>query len=462
MALVSFASFRHFRSELFFIVLCLLTWLTLFQCIEGARMLPASVLLLFACGAGIASMISLKLFGAPSPIRLTPRRSDFLAVLIAFSLGGLVQHFLIGSLLGVAVCTLIDILTWSPILAAVTFGMYYAGMHAAHVLGHRRKVVLDLLPGEDLELRGELRQQGMESCFVFLSRAGLGQSMLRGRGGEIELIVISRAALQEFHCDALLLRAHLEGIPIVDIQSLLADLTGRVSLASSDFWGYLTAATPQTPLLRVFWRAKILTEPLVALLLGAALLPVLLMIAVLVKFSGRGPVLYRQVRTGYLGRNFTMLKFRSMREDAESGGPQWSSPDDSRVTTVGYWLRRTRLDELPQLWNVLRGEMSFFGPRPERPEIYHHLKREIPLFSVRTVVRPGITGWAQVCAGYAASVDQSRRKLEYDLYYIQHMSPRLDFIIFIKTITLLFFGNSVAERARSPREANRIAELSVS
>jgi lipopolysaccharide/colanic/teichoic acid biosynthesis glycosyltransferase len=171
------------------------------------------------------------------------------------------------------------------------------------------------------------------------------------------------------------------------------------------------------------------------------LLPVFLVIASLIKLTSKGPIFYKQIRTGYLGKTFTLIKFRSMFTDSEINGPQWCTDNDCRITPLGKFLRKTRLDEFPQLLNVLKGEMSFFGPRPERPEIYNELKKEIPLFSLRTIVRPGITGWAQVCAGYAASVQESRLKLEYDLYYIQHMSPRLDLIILVKTLEVALFGS---------------------
>jgi len=135
--------------------------------------------------------------------------------------------------------------------------------------------------------------------------------------------------------------------------------------------------------------------------------------------------------------------------DAEANGLRWASDNDDRTTKLGRFMRRTRLDELPQLWNVIRGEMSFCGPRPERPEIYQALAREIPLFPLRTLVRPGITGWAQVYAGYAASVAESALKLEYDLFYIQNISPRLDLIVLIKTIAVALCGDARAPLERS-------------
>jgi lipopolysaccharide/colanic/teichoic acid biosynthesis glycosyltransferase len=226
-------------------------------------------------------------------------------------------------------------------------------------------------------------------------------------------------------------------------------LTGRISLTRTDLWSYLQEATPQTPLLRMYSQFKAIIEPLFAVVLGVVFAPVMLALAVVIKMSSPGPIFYRQMRTGYLGRNFLLYKFRSMRADAEANGPQWASSNDDRVTPVGKFMRKTRLDELPQLWNVFKGEMSFFGPRPERPEIYQRLKKEIPLFSMRTIVRPGITGWAQVCAGYAATIEQSFDKLEYDLFYIAHMSLRLDLIVLVKTVQVALFGSEAEKRNSS-------------
>ena len=148
--------------------------------------------------------------------------------------------------------------------------------------------------------------------------------------------------------------------------------------------------------------------------------PILLLLAMFVKADSRGPAIYRQLRLGLHGKPFTLLKFRSMRIDAEASGPVWASQRDPRVTRVGRFLRATRLDELPQLWNVLKGDMALIGPRPERPHFVETLAAEIPHFRARMLVKPGLTGWAQVNFRYGASVDDARVKLSYDLYYVRH------------------------------------------
>ena len=173
---------------------------------------------------------------------------------------------------------------------------------------------------------------------------------------------------------------------------------------------------------------------LIAGVAAVVLAPLMLAIAIAVKVTSKGPVLYRQTRVGRGGRTFTLYKFRSMREDAEAAsGAVWASKDDPRVTPVGRWLRRLRLDELPQFFNVLRGEMSIVGPRPERPEFVARLSETIPFYPQRHCVRPGITGWAQINHKYGDSIEDAELKLEYDLYYIKNMSPAFDFFIMLHT-----------------------------
>ena len=187
-------------------------------------------------------------------------------------------------------------------------------------------------------------------------------------------------------------------------------------------------------------RIKRLTDILLALKLLVLTLPVMAVVAVLVRLESRGPAIFRQARTGLGGREFEILKFRSMTHDAERDGPQWATSADPRVTRLGRILRQLRIDELPQLVNVLKGEMSFIGPRPERPVFNATLEREIPLYNLRHLVRPGITGWAQVMYPYGASVADAREKLQYDLYYIKNYSVLLDIGIVFKTLRVVLLG----------------------
>jgi lipopolysaccharide/colanic/teichoic acid biosynthesis glycosyltransferase len=181
-----------------------------------------------------------------------------------------------------------------------------------------------------------------------------------------------------------------------------------------------------------------MTFAMVLLLLTS---PLLAAIAIAIRIDTKGPIFFRQVRTGLHGRTFVMYKFRSMRDDAEgAAGPVWAAEWDDRVTRVGRLLRIARFDELPQAFNVLKGEMSMVGPRPERPCFVGQLEREIPFYNLRHYLKPGITGWAQVMYRYGASVEDSYEKLQYDFYYAKHQSFRCDAAILLKTVSIVLFG----------------------
>jgi sugar transferase (PEP-CTERM system associated) len=168
--------------------------------------------------------------------------------------------------------------------------------------------------------------------------------------------------------------------------------------------------------------------------------PFILILSLLIKIDSRGPVFYRQERVGKDGKIFNLFKFRSMADHAETNGPVWAEEDDKRITRVGHWLRKWRLDEIPQMFNVLKGDMSFVGPRPERPNFVEELRKEIPFYDQRLTVKPGITGWAQIKYRYGASREDSQEKLNYDLYYIKNMSIPFDLIIIFETIKVVLFG----------------------
>jgi lipopolysaccharide/colanic/teichoic acid biosynthesis glycosyltransferase len=188
--------------------------------------------------------------------------------------------------------------------------------------------------------------------------------------------------------------------------------------------------TPQKQLKRY-------ADVMVSLVLLLISSPLLLLACALVKLQDGGSVIYRQQRSGLLGQSFNVFKIRTMRSDAERHGAQWAQPNDQRITPVGYWLRRTRLDELPQLINVLRGEMSLIGPRPERPDVELTLEAEIPNYCLRHWMRPGLSGWAQVNMPYASSVADSELKLSYDLFYLRNASIWLDLLILFKTVKIV-------------------------
>ena len=187
-------------------------------------------------------------------------------------------------------------------------------------------------------------------------------------------------------------------------------------------------------------RVKRLLDILMAVVIGTICLPLMLIAAVIVKLGSKGPVLFVQERIGELNRPFDMYKFRSMAQDAEKDGPQWAQKNDARITRFGKFMRLTRIDELPQLWNVIRGDMSFVGPRPEREFFIKQLEKEIPYYNLRHTVKPGLTGWAQIMYQYGSTIDDSYIKLQYDLYYIKHHNIIFDFMIILNTITTVILG----------------------
>ena len=198
------------------------------------------------------------------------------------------------------------------------------------------------------------------------------------------------------------------------------------------------------------WRLKRLGDLVVASGLLLLTAPLLLAAAALIRLEDGGPIFYGQQRTGLYGERILIWKLRSMRQNAESSGARWASRNDARITTVGNWLRRLRIDELPQLVSVLSGDMSLIGPRPERPELELDLEERIPHYRVRHWVRPGLSGWAQVCYPYGASIEDSRMKLSYDLYYLRNANLMLDFLILIKTLRLVARGQGAVPQQLSP------------
>ena len=192
---------------------------------------------------------------------------------------------------------------------------------------------------------------------------------------------------------------------------------------------------------RILLAIRRVVSAIVAALALVVLLPVFLVIAILIMLDSPGPVIYSQTRVGQNGKPIRIYKFRSMRNDAElNGGAIWAVRDDPRVTNVGRSIRKTRIDELPQLFNVFKGELDFVGPRPERPEFVEKLQRLIPYYSLRHTVKPGITGWAQVMFDYSGTIEESKEKLQYDLFYIKNMSVKLDLLILFHTMKIVILG----------------------
>jgi sugar transferase (PEP-CTERM system associated) len=261
-------------------------------------------------------------------------------------------------------------------------------------------------------------------------------SIVRARG--VDRVVVSLAdARGKLPMDKLL-EMKLDGVMFDHLASVYEELTGKIAVENlRPSWLIFSEGFRKSALLTSQKRLLDVLAAAFGLMIAA---PIMLAVAAAVRLTSDGPILYRQQRVGRHGRVFTVNKFRSMFQDAEAAtGAVWAQPGDSRVTPVGRFLRKARLDELPQLWNVLKGDMSLVGPRPERPEFVKRLSQQIPFYEQRHVIRPGLTGWAQVRYSYGASVEDALEKLQYDLFYIKNLSLALDlFIIFstIKTVVL--------------------------
>ncbi|MBI4459408.1 MAG: TIGR03013 family PEP-CTERM/XrtA system glycosyltransferase [Acidobacteria bacterium] len=272
---------------------------------------------------------------------------------------------------------------------------------------------------------------------VMLNYDELRQVILHNR---ISRIVVAEANAQNSESLATaLLDCKLRGLEVKQVIESYEQLNGKIWLEAlrPEWLVYSDGFKPS----RYYHHLKRFFDSACALTSLVLSFPVLCLIALLVKLDSKGPILFRQVRVGLHGREFVLLKFRTMRQDAElRTGPVWASDEDQRVTRVGRYLRQYRLDELPQLINVMRSEMSLVGPRPERPYFVELLRQRVPYYALRHYVKPGITGWAQVLYPYGASVEDSYEKLQYDLYYVKHMSLGFDLRILLGTFKVVLFG----------------------
>jgi sugar transferase (PEP-CTERM system associated) len=236
-----------------------------------------------------------------------------------------------------------------------------------------------------------------------------------------------------------LLRLSLSGdVSIEESASFYERLTGRVLLDMIRPSWLIFSSRGQRA--RINELTRVIMHRAIALIGALLSFPIVIVTAILIKIDSRGPVLYKQERVGKNGRVFTLIKFRSMRVDAEKDGPVWAKTEDERMTRVGRIIRKIRVDEIPQFWSILRGDMNFVGPRPERPHFVAQLAQEIPFYEQRHLIPPGLTGWAQIKYPYGASIEDARQKLQYDLYYIKNQSLTLDATILFETIKTILFG----------------------
>jgi sugar transferase (PEP-CTERM system associated) len=259
------------------------------------------------------------------------------------------------------------------------------------------------------------------------------------RAMSVDRVVVSLADARGSLPMDKLLEMRLDGVTFDHMATVYEQYTGKIAVENlRPSWLIFSSGFRKGRLLLTSKRALDLVAAIIGVILA---LPLLILTALAVRLDSPGPILYRQQRVGQHGRLFNLFKFRSMRQDAEANtGAVWCAEGDTRITRVGRFIRRTRLDEIPQLWNVLRGDMSLVGPRPERPEFVGSLARDIPFYGQRHTVKPGLTGWAQVSYSYAGSVDGTMEKLQYDLFYIKNLSLPLDLFIMFCTAKIVLLG----------------------
>ena len=281
---------------------------------------------------------------------------------------------------------------------------------------------------------------GFESADVVWVELGDGpmdkESLLRTCDTEeVELILLEEEQEREVPVMSLL----ASGVRVMGVAAFVETFCQRIPPAEVDAaWLTKLNLRQRDPIAR---RVKRLNDLLLASLGLVLSLPILLLASLAILLDSGFPIFFHQTRTGYLGRPYTLFKLRTMRQDAEGGGAQWAQEQDKRVTYVGRFLRKTRIDEIPQLWNVIKGEMSLVGPRPERPELDEEIERTSPFWKCRYLLKPGITGWAQIKYQYASDLESSEEKLSYDLFYVKNASFFLDLEIILSTLRSIMKGS---------------------
>ncbi len=343
----------------------------------------------------------------------------------------------------------------APLILALTLGWRLLWVQTGRTLGASERMLILGTGATGISLaRDVLARPELQLKVVgFLDEKGenIGKSLVNpgiiGAAADVETVV-QRERIDHVVISLLerrgrmpvrqLLHLKFAGVRVEDAHSFYERMTGRIILEHlSPSWLILSDGFRK--LAPLVW-AKRALDVLVALVTLILFLPLFVIVAAAIWLESGSPILFRQERTGLRGKPFDMLKFRSMYNNAEEEGPRWAGDGDHRITRVGKWIRKFRIDELPQVVNVLRGEMSLVGPRPERPHFVAMLEEQIPYYGLRHSVRPGITGWAQIKYQYGASVEEAKTKLEYDLFYIKHLSIILDLAILFETAKVMLSG----------------------
>tara|TARA_B100000678_G_scaffold57638_2_gene46457 strand:+ start:898 stop:2283 length:1386 start_codon:yes stop_codon:yes gene_type:complete len=402
-------------------------------------------------GFTLVCSLSLVSVGAYGPEALRSPRYAFARAMVALSIGGVA--------LAVIDFVLPTVGLWrSTLLYALGIGLFLVGAvrialsHAVDREGFKRRVVVLGAGARAARLKELAAREDsgfIIAGFISMSEAhrvlpeaiareqlgDMGTYVARLRASEVVLALEERRNALPL---ADLLRVRTRGIPVQEVTSFLERETGRLDLDTLNP-SWLIFSDGFSAGRRYSSVAKRAFDIVVSSLLLIVSLPVIALFAVLVKLDSKGPAFFRQQRVGLYGRPFTVLKLRSMRTDAEKDGARWASENDPRITRLGRFIRKVRIDELPQTWSVLKGEMSFVGPRPEVPQFVSDLEDKLPYYAERHMVKPGITGWAQINYPYGASIEDSRHKLEYDLYYAKNYTPFLDLLILLQTLRVILY-----------------------
>lgn len=301
---------------------------------------------------------------------------------------------------------------------------------------HLEKIVKVLNKNLKYSYIGYVSDEKFEECDYLGEISKIDEIVKRKK---INGVVFTNKKQIKNHSD-LIVKIKLEGVRVIDYINFLELVEGKVDADEiNSMWVLFTSGFETFS--NIFQkRIKRMFDLCLALIIGIPALPVMIISAIIVKLGSPGPIIYSQARVGENQKEFYVHKFRSMRNDAEKNGAKWAVENDPRVTKYGNFMRKTRIDELPQIWNVLRGEMSFIGPRPERQVFITEIEKVVRYYNMRHSVKPGLTGWAQVMYPYGASIEDAKRKLEYDLFYVKHQNFVLDIIIFFKTIKTVLFG----------------------
>lgn len=419
------------------------------------HLLTLNWLLALASAFALTAVFMFACLGLYRPVRLR-FSAAFWRMLAAVTLAGCVAYPIFEATLGANYASLfLPRAVWC--LAGCLLAGKYAGRHLRKALRVPRVLIVGTGPEAAMVSRDFRESKTMQRNVIgylatpgdtSIATADLGKAQvfsgsesivdLAHRHGIDEIVVAVRDQRGGNVPMDQLLACRIRGIPVLDLAGCFERARSEVPLDSlKSSWLVYGKGFEQGKVRHVVKRLIDLGGSLVLLAVAG---PVMLLAAIAVHLTSPGPILYRQERVGFGGKIFMCLKFRSMRNDAEKDGvARWAAKNDSRVTPVGAFMRKTRIDELPQLFSVLRGEMSLIGPRPERPTFVAELRKHIPFYDLRHSIKPGLTGWAQVRSGYGASIEDARRKHQFDLYYVKNNSLVLDLLVLIETVSVVVF-----------------------